>query len=210
MKVGAAMAKRVAHRVAQAGLTLVELIVAMTVFAVLSALAYGGLSSVIKTAERTQQQAERLAELQLAFSIIQRDLVQVTDRPIRDEYGDIQPALAYGNGLTLLEFTKSGWRNPADQVRSSLQRVAYRLEDRRLQRLAWEHLDRAPNVQPFTADLLNEVDDIQMRFLDDRLSWQDTWPPVNVTGDLRLPRAVEITVTVPGFDDIVRLFTLVD
>ncbi len=192
----------------QQGLTLLELLVAISVFALLSAMAYGGLNSVLNTAEHTRSQAERLAEMQLAFNRLQRDLVQISDRPIRDTLGDRQPALQYGTGLTLLEFTKSGWRNPTDQARSSLQRVAYRLEDNELQRLAWSHLDRAANATPFTATLLTEVDDVQFRFMDGQQRWHDTWPPLNTRGEAGLPRAIEITVVPAGWDDIVRLFAL--
>ena len=103
------------------GFTLVELVVAMGVFAMLSALAYGGLRSVLNNQAYTAQRAAELARLQLAYRLLEQDMQQVVKRGIRNEYGDPIGPLIAGSGLEQqLEFTRGGWRNPAGQLRLSL------------------------------------------------------------------------------------------
>ena len=118
-----------AHRWSQRGFTLIELLVALLVFAVMSVLAYGGLRSVLDASAGAGAHADRLASLQRTFMALARDVEQLADREIRDEYGDRQPALRVGADERLLELTRAGWRNPAGQTRSTLQRVAYRLDE---------------------------------------------------------------------------------
>ena len=127
----------------QTGFTLVELLVALLVFGIMSVLAYGGLRSVLDAAASAGAHADRLAGLQRTFTMVGRDVEQLTARDIRDEYGDRQPALRVGGSELLMELTRAGWRNPAGQARPTLQRVAYRLDERTLYRLQWGVLDRA-------------------------------------------------------------------
>jgi len=108
------------------GFTLLELLVALTVFAVISVMAYSGLNTVITARLQIKQQAEQLANLQQIFIKLGRDIEQIVQRPIRNQYGDEESHIK--GTLQQIEFTRSGWRNPAQQNRSSLQRVAYHLQ----------------------------------------------------------------------------------
>lgn len=69
------------------GFTLVELLVAVAIFAVIAALAYGGLDSVIHQRTRTREVMHRLRTLQLAITIMTDDLSQIEPRPVRDPLG---------------------------------------------------------------------------------------------------------------------------
>ncbi len=118
------------------GFTLLELVIAMAIFAIMSTIAYSGLNNVLTAKERTDEQAQQLVRLQLAFTHMGRDISQAVNRGIRDEYGESQPALV-GRDLDgyLIELTRSGWRNPIPQEerpRSSLQRIANAWEIRNL------------------------------------------------------------------------------
>jgi len=126
---------------------------------------------------------------------------------------DRQPFLQGTNSN--LELTRAGWRNPAQQKRSSLQRVAYFIEDKILYRSYWWVLDRAQDTSPIRMDLLNNVNAFKLRYLDDeRLKWHEQWPPLNfipsqaksVPSIPKKPRAIEVTLTVEGWGDIIRLF----
>ncbi|CAK0777772.1 general secretion pathway protein J [Gammaproteobacteria bacterium] len=72
------------------GFTLLELLIAIAIFAVLAAMAYGGLNTVLSSSRYAAIQVERLTRIQTAVTTISRDLVQVVNRSIRDEYGDKQ------------------------------------------------------------------------------------------------------------------------
>ena len=196
----------------QRGFTLIELLVALGIFAVLSVMAYGGLRTVMNTRDYVRQQAERLAELQTAFTIIGRDIEQAINRDIRDEFGDRQPAITTSSGGRLIEFTRTGWSNPLpERVRSDLQRVAYRIKEDRLERLNWSVLDRAQDSEPVDRILLNNVTAVEIRFLDESDQWQDQWPPDDINQDKKnnatpMPKAVEITIDAPGWGRVPRLF----
>ena len=192
-----------------AGFTLLELLVALSVFALLAAMAYGGLNTVLKARAATDLQAERLTRLQNTFFWLGRDLTQTVNRPVRDEYGETQPALSgIGLGDYRLALTRGGWLNPADRARGNLQRVAYGLRDDQLVRVYWNVLDRAQDSQPIESVLLDGVERLELRYLDGQKQWSEVWPSA-VTGaaaSAAPPRAVEVTIETKAEGRITRLF----
>jgi len=191
------------------GFTLIELLVALLIFAIFAAIAYGGLDQVLTAKQRTTREAERLTDLQTAYTWIARDIEQAVDRPIRDAYGD--PAEALIGGGTSLELTRAGWRNPAGLTRSHLQRIAYTLEDGQLQRRYWRVLDRAPDSEAHETMLLEGVQEMELRFLDEQGQWQPAWPVTNAAGNVvPMPRAVELSLEIEGWGRITRLFRVPD
>lgn len=192
------------------GFTLLELLIAIAVFAIMAALAYGGLSSVLRAREATAAGALRLRAVQQTMLLLGRDLDQAVPRSIRDQYGDVKPAL-YG-GADWIEFTHDGWANPTGALRSELQRVAYAVRDKKLVRDSWQVLDRAPDSTPYEATLLNGVTSLTLRYLDAADTWQESWPTQQQQGiapqQLPLPRAVEVTLKLKPWGSITRLFRL--
>ncbi len=193
----------------QRGFTLLELLVSLSIYALLSAMAYGGLNTVMRAQQATTAQAERLAALQKTFFWLGRDITQAIDRSIRGEYGDLQPAMI---GLTLgerrLELTRNGWRNPVGRKRSNLQRVAWGLRDEKLLRLYWNVLDRAEDSKPLETEMLDGVEKLKLRFLDDKQKWHDAWPALSRgrKSSVALPRAVEVTLETEREGRIKRVF----
>jgi len=166
----------------QQGFTLLELLVAIVIFAIMSVMAYGGLNNVIHSSDISKQSLQRLQQLQHAISVISRDINQIRQRGIRDEYGVNQDFLvARISSDNQVEFTRGGRLNPARLKRSSLQRIAYRFEDNKLIRLQWPFLDRAPGTEPRQSVLLDHLDDFTIHFLDQKGNSHDQWPPLNST-----------------------------
>jgi general secretion pathway protein J len=187
------------------GFTLLELVVAMALFAVLSTLAYTGLDSVLRARERSTEQLDRLAEVRIALLLFGRDVEQAMPRPIRDQYGDVQPAFSGGSGL---ELTRGGWRNPLGRPRGHLQRVAYRLEEDALVRLSWPVLDRAQDSEPRRTPLLQGVRELSLRYLSADGAWSADWPQNEdrSVAERELPRAVELGLDLEDWGRIVRLY----
>lgn len=194
----------------QKGFTLLEVVIAVGVFAILSALAYGGLNSILRSSAHTSEASGAMQNLQLAMSIIQQDLSQVTARPVRDEYGEQQAAIkGQANADELLRFTRRGWRNPTQRPRSTLQRVAYRLEDDTLIRQYWHHLDLAANAESVSLPLLEGIEEASMQFRDEENEPQPSWPPLSDEDtSALLPRAIEIKLTTKRWGEISRVIPL--
>jgi general secretion pathway protein J len=199
------------------GFTLLELLVALAVFAIMATAAYSGLRSVLFTRAAVEEENRRLAAVQLAVFRLEQDIEQALPRGIRDEYGEPQPALRGGELLSdALVLTRAGWDNPLGQPRANLQRVAYRLREGRLWRLYWIVLDRGGAMEPRETLLLDQVSEFRVRFLDQSDAWQNDWPPpANSVADdslppdpNALPRAVEITLTLEDWGAITRLLPL--
>jgi general secretion pathway protein J len=194
-------------RPASEGFTLLELLIAMAIFAIMAALAYGGLASVLTARENISAEATRLRNIQQLMLMLERDLDQLADRSMRDEYGDRQPALRGGEDW--FEFTRSGWSNPAEQLRSDLQRVAYTLRERRVIRAYWQVLDRAQDSAPLEMTLLDPVLNLRLRYLDANRQLQADWPPPTIEAAAEtLPIALELHLELEDWGNLTRLFRI--
>jgi general secretion pathway protein J len=192
------------------GFTLVEVLVAMFIFAILAVMAYGGYNQLSRQDEIVDRNASRTRAIQSTVQRMSEDFAMIEPRPVREPLGDsIDPALrADKRTETLVELTRSGWSNPAGVTRSTLQRVAYRVQDNKLERAYWNALDRTMSAEPTSAVLLDQVRTVSLRFMDQNQSWHEQWPPLGYSGPdaLRLrPIAVEITLDLEDWGKIVRL-----
>lgn len=198
------------------GFTLVELLAAIAIFAVMAVMAYGGLSAVLRARVSVEAALDRTAEVQKAIYRLQSDFEQARARPIRNEYGDPQPAFATHDGFrdeAQIEFTRGGRSNPALQPRSVLERVGYGLEDDVLVRYSWTTLDRASEEGRHKIPLLTSVNGLSWRFLDLNRTWHESWPPKNTPPSPEqaesLPLAVELMLDTKDWGEIRYLFRLV-
>ncbi len=195
---------------ANRGFTLFELLVATSVFAIVSYMAYSGLMQVMDARAHTKEVEARLAELQRAFLYLGRDINHAVDRPVRSEFGDELLALKGGElGDYRLELTRTGNRNPARAARSLLQRVAYMVEDNTLYRVTWPVLDRAQNTEPRRTVVLDKTESLEMRFLEKNGEWETTWPTVDDQQGLKgFPRAIGVKLKLSDMGEIDRIFIL--
>ena len=193
-----------------AGFTLIELMVAMAIFGILSALAYGVLNQTILNSEILSSRMERLEAIQKTVRTISDDFIQLAPRPVRQDIGegfsaslttDIQSVYA-------VELTRGGWSNLIVLPRGTLQRAAYRLEENELVRYHWNVLDRTLSNEPVEVVLLDGVESLVLRFLQSNGEWTELWPPADTsgpTGFKQRPRAVEMVLTLQGEGEITRL-----
>ena len=206
------------------GFTLVEVLIALAITAFVSVIAYTSLSTVLNGAERTQASAQRSYQLNRALMILSRDLEQFVARPVRDEFGELEPALQGGPAARfLLSFTRSGWHNPQGHPRGNLQRVNYRFEDEALWRESYPVLDRAGDTQGALVQLIDGVEYLELAFLGsidqlrlgrganvDTRQWPENWV-VDTSDPDALPSspvAVEITLGLEDLGEITRLYAL--
>lgn len=181
------------------GFTLLEILIAMAVFAIMAAMAYAGLSAVLDAREGTAKRSETIAQLQQTLYLLNEDLTQAIPRSIRDEFGSDQLAFTGGNGEELLTFTRSVPDWSESSSRSQLQRVSYRVENGVLYRQVWTILDRTQQSQ-FRRKKLLSADAINVRFYSEE--WLDTW----LAGGGEVPKAVSLKLSLAGLGELQRIF----
>ncbi len=197
-------------RKCQGGLTLLELIVAVGVFALFSVMAYGALNRVLDQRDQIEQKQAYWRVLSLTFLRMEEDMAHARVRPVRDIDGTTLPSLRGQPTDTraladpTLELTRGGVLVFSEGARSDLQRIGYRLEDNVLLRLTWPVLDRAPQTKPFESPLLKEVEAFEVRFYSLGGNWIDVWPVEELSEEL--PRGVEVTLTLTNGYEFKRVF----
>lgn len=199
----------------QRGFTLLELLVAIAILALVAVGSYELLFSTIATRDQALVHERGLRTLQRAEMLLQRDLLQAVQRPVRDEFGDVQPAFLLPRENSM-EFTRVGWRNPLLELRSDMVRVRWQVVNGQLLREHWPVLDRARNTAPVQTVLLENVSDFRI-LVRNKGNWTPTWPPLSQQagqagrGASRLqpmPEAVEVTFTLAPWGQIRRVFIL--
>ena len=216
-------ARALAWRRRADGFTLIEVLVASALTAMVSLMAFTSIDAVSRTLGATREAADHVSEVSRVFALMARDLRQLVPRPARDEYGNHEAAL-YGGAVStpLLALTRSGWANPRRLRRSALQRVHYLLEGDTLYRQYWHALDRNAYAEPIKVALLEGVNGVRLRFLDNRPDpnaagetqynplggrWRDDWELERRNSDIAtLPNAIELTVDLRGWGEVTRLY----
>jgi len=189
------------------GFSLIELLVALTVFSIMSALAYSGLNSIARTRGELSRQEDAFRDLTRAVAVLDRDLREAVARPVRGNFGQALPAFA--GAADHLEFTRLGFANPQAEPRSNVERVLYELDAGALKRGRYVVLDRAPESTPQIADLKVTADEFRLRYLDSSNHWLDAWPPPQTTDVASLPRAVQWLLRTRSDGDIEGTIELV-
>ncbi len=177
------------------GFTLIEMLVVLAIFSVVGLIASQLVSRTINKHAIMSERGARLVEVQRAMQILKRDVMQLTNRPIRDMLGDpIEPIRIGSDGL--IEFSRMGWRNPLQQQRAELQRVAYIVEDGDLYRSYWSVLDRAQDSEPVVQKLLGDVEQVEFFALDAAGNEHTFWPLLGSFADDPNTRLVALIMRV--------------
>ena len=196
------------------GFSLIEMLVALAVFATMAALAWGGLDSIVRTRAELAHQEDDFRALMRSVTTLDRDLRQAVARPVRGNSGEALPAFV--GTAERLEFTWLGFANTQAEQRSNLQRVAYALDGSvadggRLERGSYPVLDRVAGTAVQTSLLRDHVSAFRLRYLDAQQRWVETWPEPNnsdATSQV-LPRAVELRIDTADYGEITRVIELV-
>jgi len=173
------------------GFTLLEVLVAVTIFALLGMAAYSGLDAVLKARARLDDENHQWRAVALFWTRLGRDLSAYVERPARLRGSAPQAAflgepMAVGEYAAQLELTRLG---AADAGETPPERVAYRLREGKVEWLRWPALDSAPRATPDVAVLLERVAALEFSYRDSAGLWNARWP---VSANQGHPTAVKV------------------
>ncbi|MBL4682239.1 MAG: type II secretion system minor pseudopilin GspJ [Pseudomonadales bacterium] len=192
------------------GFTLLEVLVAMSIFAVIGLGASQMLRTVIKTHEHTQATMKDIAAFTKAITVIQRDLSQLVNRPVKNEFGEpLPPLVVDSNEDKIIEFSRTGWNNPLGLSRSDIQRVAYGVTDEgELKRYFWLVLDRAEDSPVIEQILLEDIEEFRINLTSVEGDTSDLWP--NNNSQSLLPLGAEVFIVSRSFGEIRQVFSFIE
>jgi general secretion pathway protein J len=204
------------------GFTLVELVIALFITAIIFAMGYGAVNQTLAHRGELEEQQARLLAVQTTMRLFAQDFGQIVARPVREPIGDgWQPSVessadakSTGGGQALISLTRSGWANPAGIQRPALQRVTYTFENGTLFREYYPVLDAILGSKMTRREVLKDIRSVNVRYLQGPKQWVDQWPtqPIQSTvpfgAQRQRPMAIEVTVDLHDWGKIVRLFEI--
>jgi general secretion pathway protein J len=193
------------------GFTLIEVLVALAIFGIMTTMAYQALGQSLSNADLLTARMDRIQAIQRTMSLVGRDLMQAAPRPVRDLLGDghIPSMRTSLNTEFALEVTRGGWPNPAGLPRGTLQRVAWRIEDDELLRYHWNVLDPTLANEPVITQMIDDVESILFRYRTAGGEWTEQWPPLGAQGVVAQrirPQVVEVVLTLTDEGELRRFF----
>ncbi|STX38408.1 GspJ family T2SS minor pseudopilin variant LspJ [Legionella feeleii] len=181
----------------QQGFTLLEILIALVVFAILASLCSSAMYNAFHTQKQVAHQAEQLNALQLAVTLIERDTKQAVERSVRGNEMHIFPPFV--GQAHYLEFTRTGVANPeATEKRSTLQRIAYLCDKHQLIRRSWETLDTVERSDYEDQSLLDGLEDCEFAYLNHSLQVLPEWFANALQQNQRkepFPKAIQLSLT---------------
>ncbi len=188
-----------------AGFTLLEILIALFIFTILSIMMTSALHTVISAQGGAERNAERLRLLQIVLVRISRDVEQIVDRPIKSANG--KDASAFFGAPTGFVFTHGGMAGQSNQ-HQVLQRTQYIWTQNGLWRMVWDVLDQASNSpKPRQREVLANVTDAEFEYYDNKNVAHKEWPVAGMANQT-LPRAVKINLTIADWGVIRQLYVI--
>ncbi|MBA2350489.1 MAG: type II secretion system minor pseudopilin GspJ [Pseudomonadota bacterium] len=193
-----------------AGFTLMEVLIALVIMALMSGMAFRGLSAVLDSRERLAAENRKWRDIALLFTRFEQDLTAAVNRRIRDTNNLVIPAFVgktdpVGAYDAHLYFSRMGAGDQTGAM-SDIQRVGFRYREGAIEQLLWPVLDQAPRSKPAVIELMRGVKEFEVRYLDRTGTLQTRWP---VTAQANpMPTAVQIIVGLASGERFTRIFLL--
>lgn len=189
-----------------AGFTLLEILIALFIFTILSLILAGALHNIIDISAGTARNAERLRQTQIAMLMLSRDIEQAVNRPVLDTTG--KEEAAFVGTPTSIVLTRTGFANPTGlALQSALQRTGYYWDNASLWRNTWTVLDRAGTSEAHARRLLDDVNALRFQYLDKDGHFHHQWPVEGQTKE-PLPRAVRVNLTIKHWGKLSQLYVI--
>lgn len=165
-------------RAGDAGITLIEMLVALVIFAFVGLASFTMLDTLLKVRAQTEGRLEVVAQIDRALAIFGHDFAQANPAGV---------TLANGE-LSLLA--------------GSDQRHSYLIDDNTLLRIVAPTFGEDNTLSQL---LVPDVQELRFAVLDGSNIWQETWP---IEGGAPTPRAIRMTLAFDQGRDVSRMVEL--
>jgi len=191
------------------GFTLLEMVVAIGIFAIVASISYAALNNFLDARAHINERNDKNRELQTLFVLLEQDLRYAVNRSVRNEYGDFEPAMigALDSQLAPGERLRLTTAQPDVQGPDThrLTRVAWRLIDGDVSRVTWRVLDRDIDSPEYTRELMSDVQEVEFTFFeyqnDEKLATSNEWQDQD-----GLPAGIEVMILLEGQQAYRRVF----
>jgi general secretion pathway protein J len=189
-----------------AGFTLIEVLLAVAIVALIAALGYRAVAALSDSETKLAAEAARWRTLDLFFARLEGDLRQAMPRPARLSEAREPPWVGAADavGNSALVFSRAGPEFTLEP-RSAGQRLAYRYREGAVDVLYWASYDRPRGALPTAYTLLDGVARFHVAYLTRDGAWADAWPRA---GENELPRAIRVRLTLASGEVIERWLAL--
>jgi general secretion pathway protein J len=189
------------------GFTLIEVMVAIAVFATLSFSAYQVVNQVQRSNELSLEKSERIKQLQRSLVFLDNDFRQIVARPFRTNGEKVSDKLLSADEYLLdsesqgILFVRLGWKNPQQAFpRGEITKVGYRLVENTIERLWWRYPDTPVGQKPVVTPLIDGIEALKFEFYDGK-KWVKIWDVKN-----QLPKATKVIITFKDYGDVERIY----
>jgi general secretion pathway protein J len=189
------------------GFTLVEILVALSIMAVVALLAYRATAAMTDGEARLAAESERWRTLDRFFARIESDMREAVPRAAR--HGGANEAAWWAQaadsaGNTSVAFTRAG---PEFAVEPGVagQRIGYRLGGDRVEVVYWPQLDNVDDARAIAYPLVTGVSRFHISQVGAGSAWLPRWPVGNESG---VPRAVRVELELADGTVVDRLIAL--
>lgn len=193
----------------QLGFTLIEMLLALAIFAMLGMATYTVLNNTVTGHEAVKEQNKHLTELHRAMTIIDSDFAQLAQRYARINGEQPSTKLFHAQEYMFdseamgFAFVRDGWTNPAMVLpRSEMQPVAYRTIEGELQRLYFNFVDPDSGAEPRVQPLMTGISELSLQFM-----VNNAW--VEELENDALPQLIKLRFKSEIWGEIERVFPIV-
>lgn len=189
-----------------AAFTLIELLIALAIFAILALTTTYALTAALNTKKRLTESSIYLQQLKLTYLILRQDSMNAIPRPVIIR--DMRQAPAFIGNASKIEFTRDGVQSPLEENLTSQRRIIYDCTGGKLIRHAFLRVDSENNTLSQKNILLTDLTHCSFDFLNEKSTWLVPWESQvntkNHIGEL-LPRAVRLKISIKNQGNMIIL-----
>lgn len=192
------------------GFTLIEILVAMFVFAIMGLMMSSILYRAFDTRSRVNEKLNRLDKIELAVALFSQDTEQFIARGIMDQNINVIPPLV--GETQYVEFTRGGIINPKFSAqKTTLERVAYLCKNNKFIRRTWSGLDGVNRSQYREKVLLSQLSDCFFAYISKYNEVFPNWRAYHIEDHQKkesIPSAIQLNLNPYNWGKMSLLFIL--